>query len=160
MTECRIFSENSGLSRSPGIHHTNWSIGVYDRLIMWRRWYWLVPDALYMMSSICRSRHSSPPRYLDFMKSASQDNMTDPHIGRLVYKRTARADVLKGTRLPLGMKALLSAGTDKEGMRVQKTRRNDIILASQFYDLISDRVKVFSGSHPHHNPPPTLNRTW
>jgi len=36
--------------------------------------------------------------------------MTDPHIGHLVYKPTARADVLKGTRLPLGLKALLFCG--------------------------------------------------
>jgi len=33
--------------------------------------------------------------------------MTDPHIGRLMYKPTARADVLKATRLPLSLKALL-----------------------------------------------------
>jgi len=56
------------------------------------------------------------------MKSASEDNMTDPDIGRLVYKPTARADVLKGTRLPLRLKALLSAGADEQGMRIQKTR--------------------------------------
>ena len=58
--------------------------------------------------------------------------MTDLHIWRLVYEPTARADVLKGIRLPLGLKALLSAGTDEQGMRIQKTRWNDIILARQF----------------------------
>jgi len=85
-----------------------------------------------MMSSICRPRHSSPPHYLDFMMSAGSDKVTDPHIGRLVYKPMARADVLKGTRLPLGLKALFSAGTDGQAMRIQKTSRNDIILAREF----------------------------
>jgi len=36
--------------------------------------------------------------------------MTDQHIGRLVYKLTARADVLKGKWLSLGLKALLFCG--------------------------------------------------
>jgi len=58
--------------------------------------------------------------------------MTDPHIGHLVYKPMARANILKGMRLPLGVKALLSADTDKQGMRIQKTCWNDIILARQF----------------------------
>jgi len=39
-----IFSQNSGLSLSLGIHHANWSIEAYDGLIMWRRWHWLVPE--------------------------------------------------------------------------------------------------------------------
>ena len=64
--------------------------------------------------------------------------MTDPHIGRLVYKPTARAHVLKGTRLPLGLKALLSAGTDEQEMRIQKTSRNNIILAGHFLQRNSD----------------------
>jgi len=63
--------ENSGLSRSPGIHPANWSIGVYDGLIMWRRWHWLVPerslyDVFYWSIPVL-----IPPCYLDFMKSTS-----------------------------------------------------------------------------------------
>jgi len=84
--------------------------------------------------------------------------MTDPHIGRLVYKPTARADVLKGRRLSLGRKALLSAGTDEERMRIQKTRRNDIILARQFLQRNLPQSRS-SPPFPHHNPSLTLNRT-
>jgi len=84
--------------------------------------------------------------------------MTDPHIGCLVYKPTARADVLKGTRLPLGLKALLSAGTDEQGMRIQQTRRNDIILARQFLGR-NFRQSRSSPPFPHHYPSLTLNRT-
>ena len=84
--------------------------------------------------------------------------MTDPHIGRLVYKLTAWAEVLKGTRLPLGLKALLSAGTDEEGMRIQETRRNDIILARQFLQCNFPQSRS-SPPFPHHNLSLTLNRT-
>ena len=92
------------------------------------------------------------------MKSASEDNMTDPDIGCLVYKPTARADVLKGTRLPLRLKALLSAGTDEQGMRIQKTRWNDLILPREFLPR-NFRQSGSSPPLPHHNPSLTLNRT-
>ena len=36
--------------------------------------------------------------------------------------------------------------TDEQGMRIQKTRRNDIILARKFYDVVSDTVKLCSRS--------------
>jgi len=59
----------------------------------------------------------------------------------------AVVDILKSLQLPLGLKAPLSASGGEQGMRIQQASWNDIILGSQFYDGISDRVKVFSGSH-------------
>jgi len=99
---------------------------------------------LFMIFSIRRSWYSSPPRYLDFMMSASKGNLTDPHIGRLVYKPATRADVLKGAQLPLSLKALLSAGGDEQGMIIQQARRN--ILARKFCNVISHTVKLCSRS--------------